>query len=298
MTALAEPTLQSAPEIREFSDVGVERFRNQIATQDEPAVLRGLAAAWPLVQASRRSDDALLDYVASFGRDVAVKAFAAAPGVEGRYFYSEDLQGFNFDRRELTLGALIDELRSLRGAKPPSALYAGAIPLRDALAGIRENNNLDVGPQDFTLAGQPVSLVNMADPDFVRFPKVRRAIQAASVAVLEPGDAIFISSMWFHQVESLDAIGALVNFWWRNAAPYMYSPLFTMLHALLSLRDLPETERRHWRRMFDHYIFQFDGEAMQHIPEEAQGFFGELTAEKVGRLRAYLVHSLGGQPRG
>jgi hypothetical protein len=73
--------------------------------------------------------------------------------------------------------------------------------------------------------------------------------------------------------------------------------MLTLMHALLTLRDLPQDERESWRRMFDHYIFQSDGEAMAHVPEHARGFFGELTPERVARLRAYLVQSLGGQPR-
>ncbi|MGB5720171.1 MAG: hypothetical protein WBM34_05695, partial [Woeseiaceae bacterium] len=91
--------------------------------------------------------------------------------------------------------------------------------------------------------------------------------------------------------------GVLVNFWWRESAPYMTTPMLTLMHALLTIREMPPDERESWRRMFDYYIFQSDGEPMGHVPEAARGFFGEMTAERVARLRAYLVQSLGGQPR-
>lgn len=332
-----------------FAGVTPERFRTEILPLDEPAVLEGLVADWPLVEKARQSDEAVLEYVGSFGRETGVKAFFGDASIEGRFFYSDDIRGFNFERRELSLGKLIDDLRSLRDEKSPDYIYAGAIPLRDTLASLLKQNHLDsfeladeqlvslwmgnrtrtaphwdlpqnvacvvagrrrfllfppeqlenlyMGPLDTTLAGQPVSLVDVARPDFERFPKFRRAMAAAQAAELGPGDAMFIPSMWFHQVESLDPIGMLVNFWWRDAGPHMFTPLFTMLHALLSIRDMPPVERAHWQRMFDHYIFNADDETMAHIPGDARGFFGELTPQKINRLRAYLLHSLGGEPR-
>ena len=141
------------------------------------------------------------------------------------------------------------------------------------------------------------SLVSIHDPDFERFPKFGKALETARTTVLEPGDAIYLPSMWFHNVESLDWLGVLVNFWWRDAAAHMFTPMFTMLHAMLSIKGMPDYEKACWKRMFDHYVFEVDGDPMAHVPEEARGFFGDLDADKVARLRLYLLHSLGGQPR-
>lgn len=158
-------------------------------------------------------------------------------------------------------------------------------------------DNLYIGPLDKTLAGQPISLVSLQDPDLDRFPKFAEALSQARTTILEPGDAIYLPSMWFHNVESLDWLGVLVNFWWRDAAVHMFTPMFTMLHAMLSIKGMPEYERDCWKRMFDHYVFEVDGDPMAHVPEDARGFFGDLDPEKVARLRLYLLHSLGGQPR-
>lgn len=158
-------------------------------------------------------------------------------------------------------------------------------------------DKLYLGPLDRTLAGQPVSLVSLHDPDFERFPKFADALDRAQTTVLEPGDAIYLPSMWFHNVESMDWLGVLVNFWWRDAAAHMFTPMFTMLHAMLSIKSMPEYEKACWKRMFDHYVFEVDGDPMAHVPEEARGFFGDLDPEKVARLRLYLLHSLGGEPR-
>ncbi|MEO0617553.1 MAG: cupin-like domain-containing protein [Pseudomonadota bacterium] len=84
--------------------------------------------------------------------------------------------------------------------------------------------NLYVGPVDVTLAGQPVSLVDPLKPDLERFPRYAEAEKHKIVVTLGPGDALYLPSLWFHHVESLAPVGALVNYWWRDAAAHMVSP--------------------------------------------------------------------------
>jgi hypothetical protein len=60
--------------------------------------------------------------------------------------------------------------------------------------------NLYVGPLDFTPAGQPVSMVDVRDPDLERFPRYRAAMAVGQVADLEPGDAIYLPALWWHGV--------------------------------------------------------------------------------------------------
>ncbi|MFX8258165.1 cupin-like domain-containing protein, partial [Acinetobacter baumannii] len=85
-------------------------------------------------------------------------------------------------------------------------------------------------------AGQPISLVDLAAPDLARFPRFAEALPHAQVVTLEPGDALFIPSQWWHGVEGLDPINALVNFWWRQTPAFMDTPLNTLMLALLTLR--------------------------------------------------------------
>ena len=152
--------------------------------------------------------------------------------------------------------------------------------------------NLYVGPIDLTLAGQPISLVDIVEPDFERHPKYRSALAVAEVAELEPGDALYLPSLWWHHVESLEDFGAMINLWWRDGPEYLTTPMLTMLHALLTIRDLPPGERQQWRTFFDHYIFQTGDDPVAHLPPDARGILGSMTGSIRARIKAILLQSL------
>lgn len=155
-----------------------------------------------------------------------------------------------------------------------------------------EIENLYVGPLDFTPAGQTISMVDFLNPDFEKFPKFRKALKSALVVELEPGDALMIPSMWWHHVEALEDFNILVNYWWRNSPAFMGSPQDVLEHAMISIRDLPNEQRKIWKDLFDHYVFSPENENFDHIPENAKGILGEITKviadERMERLSRKL----------
>ncbi|MDJ0910003.1 MAG: cupin-like domain-containing protein [Woeseiaceae bacterium] len=153
-------------------------------------------------------------------------------------------------------------------------------------------DNLYIGPIDRTPSGQAISLVDFADPDFERFPKFEQALETAVSYELQPGDAIFIPSMWWHHVESLSDFNLLVNYWWISSLPSMGSPISALLHAILAVRDLPERQRTAIRKLFDHYVFEADESVYAHIPESGRGCLAPLDEISARQLRADLLNRL------
>jgi len=153
-------------------------------------------------------------------------------------------------------------------------------------------HNLYMGPLDPTPAGQPVSLVDFAAPDLERFPRFAQALEAGETAELEPGDAIFIPSMWFHHIEGLEAVNLLINAWWRQTPGHMDSPLRTLQLALMTIRDLPEKERRIWQHHFQHFVFGADDTTWAHIPPTARGMLGPIDENLSRQARAQLLNQL------
>jgi len=150
--------------------------------------------------------------------------------------------------------------------------------------------NLYVGPVDRTPSGQPISLVDFDAPDFQKFPRFRDAMAVSQSCELGPGDAIFIPSMWWHHVQALSDCNLLVNYWWLNHAQHFGSPFNALLHGIMSIRHLPETQRRAWQTLMNFYVF--DAEAMPHMPTHAQGCLGELNEHEAQRLREELLNRL------
>ena len=152
--------------------------------------------------------------------------------------------------------------------------------------------NLYVGPIDNTPAGRTVSMVDFHNPDFARFPKFRDALKVGMTATLEPGDAIYIPSMWWHHVEGLSPFNVLVNYWWRETPRYLGSPQNALNYAIMAIRDLPAHERAHWRDMFDYYVFENAPSVTDHIPEHGRGVLAPLDAQSAARLRGFLTKML------
>lgn len=152
--------------------------------------------------------------------------------------------------------------------------------------------NLYPGPLENTPAGRPVSMVDLHRPDFEAYPRFREALAHAQVAELEPGDAVFIPSLWWHHVEGLAPFNVLVNYWWRDAPAYLGKPDDALNHAILAIRDLPDADKARWRDLFDHYVFANGADVTDHIPEAARGILAPLTPETAGQIRAKLLRSL------
>jgi len=152
--------------------------------------------------------------------------------------------------------------------------------------------NLYIGPVDNTPAGRSISMVDFHKPDYEKFPKFQTAIENGFSAVLEPGDVIHIPSMWWHHVEGLEPFNVLINYWWRDTPRYLGGPQNALNHAMMSIRDLPDEEKAHWRELFEHYVFENPPEVTNHIPEHGRGILDPMSPESAGKIRSFLIKML------
>jgi len=135
--------------------------------------------------------------------------------------------------------------------------------------------NLYIGPLEHTPSGAPISVVHPKAPDFERYPRYREALASSVVAEMEPGDALYIPPLWFHQVEALEKVNLLVNYWWPVAGvsgdAQLPSPANALMQAIKVLNALPAPQREAWAAMFGHYVAQQGGDPAAHIPAAWHG---------------------------
>jgi hypothetical protein len=310
----------------------------------QPAVLRGVARDWGLVQAGLRSMPDAMDYLRSHYNGQPVTYSYGSPEVAGRPFYNDDFTALNCEVRRSLLGDVLDEIAAhVPDAKPPT-YYVASLLVDSRFPRFREENDLDLvthgvdappsiwignrvtaschydalnniaccavgrrrftvfppeqvdnlypGPLEPTPGGQVVSVVDFDAPDFERYPRFREALASAQTAVLEPGDAVFIPSLWWHHVQGLEAFNVLVNYWWSSVPAYIPTPMHALYHALWTIRDRPERERQAWRAIFDNYVFGDPERAGEHLPEAARNVLGPIDETMARQLRAMLIGKL------
>lgn len=334
--------LTPANTVREVDGADSRVLADTIRQATQPVVLRGLVANWPVVRAGRESGQAGMAYLRRFYAGATVGAWRGATEIDGRFFYNDTFEGFNFQAERMKLDTVLDDIERHQSDQRPPAIYVGSTTVDTCLPGFRAGNDLDlgerqplmsiwignqtriaahydlpdnlacvalgrrrftlfppaelknlyVGPLDFTPAGQAISLVDFAKPDLAKFPKFAQAMAQAQVAELEPGDAIFVPSMWWHHVEAMEPFNVLINYWWRQSPDHMDSPMNALMLALMSVRDLPPAQRQAWQQIFQHYVFEPDASAAAHIPPKARGVMSPLSADASRVLRAQLLKKL------
>jgi len=154
--------------------------------------------------------------------------------------------------------------------------------------------DLYVGPIDHTMAGQPVALAAGSAPGDPKYPRFEKAHGRALVADLEPGDALYLPKLWWHQVEATEPVNVLVNYWWDGFSAGPDAPYTMMMLAMIAIAERPPRERAAWRAFFDHYVFRPDGHPLEHLPADKHGILGPLSGGNYGRIRAMVMQILRG----
>lgn len=328
--------------IEDIAAVDLATFQRDIRPAYRPVVIRDLLSGWPIVQAAGENPHHALEMIERLDSGAPAELMVVPASEQGRFFYSPDMRGFNFQKNQATLSQLAQHLREIEAQSDPIGIYAGAaaisahlprfetvhpFPLMEpgaaiprvwlgnatqvathfdlsdnfaaVVAGRRRftlfppeaTKDLYVGPLNVTLAGQPVSMVDPLAPDLERFPRFPRAQELALQAELGPGDVIYIPTLWWHHVRSLDPIGVLVNYWHNDTAHG--GGFLALVHAMLAIRDQAPAEREAWRAWFDHMVFgEGAPNAADHLPDYAKGVNGPPSQQRDEQIRRFLVQVL------
>lgn len=321
----------------------------EVGSSPVPLLLKGLVKDWDMVQVAAQSPQAATNYLKNLYNGQPSLINVGHPGIDGRYFYSDDFTALNYDTIKMRVDEALDLILASKDNPDHPSYYISSNAIDTHFPGLRAKNdiqlpraqtdfpvyspdvkiwigtrsiatchydaleniacvvagrrrftlfppsqfeNLYFGPLSPTPGGQAISLVDFRDPDYDKFPLFKLAEAEGLSAELEPGDAVFIPSMWMHHVEGLSDFNILINYWWNDAPTFTGSAMNVLYHALLSLRDKPAHEKQAWRHLFDYYIFGDSARAGAHIPEQVRGVLGALDEIKARQLRSMIINKL------
>jgi len=132
------------PSLPVKENVTRQQFDEDIRPAGKPVILRGLVKNWPAVQSGCESPNAIGNYLKQMDNQSPALTFVAPREVKGRYFYSPDMRGFNFEKRQIPLSATINKLLEQQDAADPLGIYAGATPASELLPGFGASNPMSL----------------------------------------------------------------------------------------------------------------------------------------------------------
>src|SRR5262249_60835290 len=114
-----------------------------IKPRGRPAILRGVMRGWPATEHGRTSPQAMSAYLKTFYNGHPAPLFEAPATINGRFFYNDTLNGFNFESKRAVLSDVLDRLQAGLGREAAPALYAGSVSLPIFFPGFTATNKLD-----------------------------------------------------------------------------------------------------------------------------------------------------------
>jgi len=125
---------------------------NELLTASEPWVARGFANSWPLVSAGNTGGPSALSYLEKFYDGMTVHAIVAEAHHMARFFYNEDMTGFNFYPVETTLHRFFQQLVKYENDPNAPAIYVGSVDIAKLLPGMSAANTLATELPDPTVS--------------------------------------------------------------------------------------------------------------------------------------------------
>jgi hypothetical protein len=126
----------------------VDSIPEEVLCSTQPILLKGLVDCWPIVQASKQSDQAAANYIRRFDQGTPMTAYEGVSENNGRIFYNQDFTGFNFQRTRQPLEQILKKVFAVIDDVAAPTYYVGSTMVDHWLPGFRAENDLDLGMRD------------------------------------------------------------------------------------------------------------------------------------------------------
>lgn len=155
--------IHNLPEPRRVEGVTVDNFKQRVTDDYSPAVIRGFADQWPLVNAAKESDQALCDYLVDVSTNTPLPLVLLPHKTKGRMFYSEDMRAMNFQKAQATLQQALAHMQHFAQSNRELAVDRVCVQsarIKDVMPKLEDEltNPLLPGNHPFIWLGNPVTV--------------------------------------------------------------------------------------------------------------------------------------------
>ncbi|MEE2001869.1 cupin-like domain-containing protein [Alkalimonas sp. MEB108] len=123
-----------------WEQITPQQFFADIQPLNQPAVLKGLVGDWPAVQAAKHSTGEFAHYLQAFDNGQLVTTLLLAAQTNGRIFYQPQFNGFNYERRQYPVSAILAQLMRSAGQESAVRIAAQSALVDDCLPGFASEN--------------------------------------------------------------------------------------------------------------------------------------------------------------
>lgn len=127
-----------------IKDIDAKDFSLKEFNSSMPLVIRNIVSHWPLVQESKKSDDACLRYVMSYYNGAPIVSFLNSQSSTNSFSYSDDLSKLNFNKVSTTLDNIIKKLAAGLNQEQVETIYMGSTTLDYVLPEMAVDNHYDM----------------------------------------------------------------------------------------------------------------------------------------------------------
>lgn len=133
---LPVPAAAREIELPPGSDLG------DIINSEEPVILRGYVADWPVVAHSQRSSADLFSYLQRFDQGAQVPVSAGPPSLGGRIFYNREFTDSNVERGRAPVLEVLERIKAFADETEPPLIYLASVAIDQCLPGFRAENDV------------------------------------------------------------------------------------------------------------------------------------------------------------
>jgi hypothetical protein len=115
---------------------------DELFSQNQPIILKGLVKDWPLVKAGKSSAEQVMAQLEQHYNKRPMLVYKAQPEIKARFGYNKTCTDFNFTSERSTIPAVFDKIRSQLSDDEHDYLYINSLRFDEAFPALDKTNQL------------------------------------------------------------------------------------------------------------------------------------------------------------